>query len=279
MRWNNMDEQNKITIEQLQELLGTNENTKPLLNLIEQIMAIKDEELNDNNIEIVTSMMRGAFTDRVKTLAIESILQSFQESALSRTEAKQSVDDMHSGLDEMIEVLQVSNHKKQILKAIFEEFVGTFDAALEHYLNFNIVLPIKLDENAQVPTYAHVTDAAADLYAAETIVIPAHSQSTMVNTGVHIALPEGWMAMIFPRSSIGSKTGLRLSNSAGIIDSDYRGILGVLYDNISNEDYTINAGDRIAQLMVMPSYRFKPQVVDILPTTERGENGFGSSGK
>ena len=129
-----------------------------------------------------------------------------------------------------------------------------------------------------MPTYAHESDAAADLYAKEKQIIPAHSISNMINTGVKIALPEGWMAMIFPRSSIGAKTGLRLSNSCGIIDSTYRGNLGILYDNISDSDYTIEEGDRIAQLLIMPSYHFRAELVDKVPDTVRGEGGFGSTG-
>ena len=70
-----------------------------------------------------------------------------------------------------------------------------------------------------MPTYAHESDAAADLYAADEITIPANSISNLVRTGVHIALPENWTAIVVPRSSIGMKTGLRLSNSQGIIDS------------------------------------------------------------
>ena len=138
---------------------------------------------------------------------------------------------------------------------------------------------MQLEEGAQAPTYAHNGDACADLYAKEDMTLPAHSHSNMVATGVHIALPEGWMAMIFPRSSMGAKTGNRLSNSVGIIDSNYRGQLGVLYDNLSDSDYTITAGDRVAQMLVMPSYKFRAEVVDTLPETDRGEGGFGSTGK
>ena len=131
---------------------------------------------------------------------------------------------------------------------------------------------------AKVPTYAHDTDAAADLYAMETTVLEGNSLGNKIRTGVKIQLPEGWQALIIPRSSIGAKTSLRLSNSVGLIDSGYRGELGVLYDNTSDEPYTVNAGDRIAQLLVMPSYRFQAKVVDILADSDRGEGGFGSSG-
>ena len=136
-----------------------------------------------------------------------------------------------------------------------------------------------LEKGAQKPTYAHDTDACADLYAMEDTIMPARTMSNMIKTGVHVALPEGWLAMIFPRSSIGLKTPLRLSNSVGIIDSEYRGQLGVIYDNFSDSDIEIKAGERIAQILVMPSYKFKADIVDILPASSRGEGGFGSTGK
>ena len=156
-----------------------------------------------------------------------------------------------------------------------------FDEAVDKYHSYAIELPMTVDKaiGAKEPTYAHDTDAAADLYAPADQIVPAHSYGNMIKTGVKIQLPEGWLAMILPRSSMGTKTPLRLSNSVGLIDSGYRGELGILYDNTSNEDYQITAGDRIAQLLVMPSYRFKAKVVDILADSDRGEGGFGASGK
>ena len=254
-------------------------NLSPLMNIIDQIMNLDDNQLNENNIDIISGMMTGAFTSAIKESAVQSVLQNYHNENYTRQNARQNVHEVHIAFDELLEELKPSQYKQRLLEEIFNIFYNIFDEALARYLITDIDLPIKLDEGAIVPTYAHDTDAAADLYAADTITLPAHSTSNMIRTGVHIALPEGWMAMIFPRSSIGAKTGLRLSNSAGIIDNEYRGALGILYDNISDSDYTINAGDRIAQLIVLPSYRFKAQVVDILPSTERGEDGFGSSGK
>ena len=135
-----------------------------------------------------------------------------------------------------------------------------------------------LEEGAQVPTYAHDDDAAADMYAFEDITIQPHTHGTPVGTGVHIQLPEGWVAFVLPRSSMGAKTPLRLSNSVGVIDSGYRGEVRAIYDNISDDPYEIHKGDRIAQMLVMPSYRFKANVVDSLTDSDRGEGGFGSTG-
>ena len=115
-------------------------------------------------------------------------------------------------------------------------------------------------------------------YAAEDMVLPPHSLANTVHTQLYIELPEGWTALILPRSSIGKKTGLRLSNSVGVIDSTYRGEIGVMYDNISDSEYTIHAGDRIAQMLVIPTYSFATNVVAALNETERGEGGFGSTG-
>jgi len=111
------------------------------------------------------------------------------------------------------------------------------------------------------------------------MTLAPHSLSNMVHTGLRIALPEGWAAYILPRSSIGMKTGLRLSNSVGVIDSEYRGEIGVMYDNHSDSEYIIHKGDRIAQMIVMPIHQFRPEVVDTLDNTSRGEDGFGSTGK
>ena len=156
---------------------------------------------------------------------------------------------------------------------------GIFYKALEKYHTYAIELPMVLDGGAKVPTYAHDTDAAADLYALENVTLEGNTKGNKIRTGVKIQLPESQLALITPRSSIGAKTPLRLSNSVGLIDSGYRGDLGVLYDNTSDEPYDIKAGDRIAQLLVMPSYRFQPQVVDVLASSDRGETGFGDSGK
>lgn len=268
-----------INMNDFADMISNDKNLQPLMDALEQIMSIPEEALNDTNIEIMLGMVNGAFTENLRNESIDSIVEEFERQGLTRAQAKEDIENSKQAISDSIDELQPSARKRQILDGIFSVFYDVFDTALEKYHNYNIVLPIKLDDGATVPTYAHDTDACADLYAADDMVLPAHTFSNMVRTGVHIALPEGWMAMIFPRSSIGAKTQNRLSNSVGIIDSEYRGQLGVLYDNLSDSDYTIKTGDRVAQMLVMPSYKFKANVVDILPASERGEGGFGSTGK
>lgn len=261
------------------DMVSNDENLQPIMDAIEQIMAIPEDSLNNESIDVMIGMISGAFTDKIRNASINEMIKNFEEEGLTREAVHENIESSKMAIKEAIDELKPSANKRQILESIFSIFYDIFDAALECYHNYNIVLPIKLDDGATVPTYAHKTDACADLYAADDMVLPAHSFSNMVKTGVHIALPEGWMAMIFPRSSIGAKTQNRLSNSVGIIDSEYRGQLGVLYDNLSDSDYQIKSGDRVAQMLVMPSYKFKADVVDILPASDRGEGGFGSTGK
>jgi len=259
--------------------ISTNENLRPLMDLISLIMEMPEENLNEDNIGVLSGMINGAFTEKIRKEMIQETIKNFREENYSRKDAQEIVNIFKQEADNLINELKPSENKKQLLNSIFQPIYDVFETTLEKFNLYDIELPIQLESNAKVPTYAHEDDAAADIYALEDTIIPAHSISNMVKTGVRIGLPEGWAAIIIPRSSIGMKTGLRLSNSQGLIDPSYRGPLGVIYDNISDSDYEIKAGDRIAQIYVVPVHRFRATVVDVLPETERGEGGFGSTGK
>ena len=256
-----------------------NDGLQPLQDIVQSIMEFNDVSLTPTLVNNLTESINSLITPSMRDSTIAAIKNDFDRRQVNRAEVNQYYINLKNNIATLINELKPSQQKLTLLNSVFDPMISMVEEVVRTYHVYDIVLPMTLDEGAQEPTYAHETDAAADLYAADTIVLPAHSISNMVRTGVHIQLPEGWIAMIFPRSSIGSKTGLRLSNSAGIIDQEYLGPLGVLYDNISDSDYTINKGDRIAQLMVMPSYHFKAKIVDKLTPTTRGEDGFGSSGK
>lgn len=266
-------------LERLEQALPGNPAIHELQNTVIQIMELSDEMLTPTMVNTLISSLSVAIQDSLTPQMINNLKAELQSRGVTRGEVAQYLSHFESDIQQLINDLEPSTEQRELLNAIFDPLVAVFAVIKEQYHNYDFTLPMVLDEGAQIPTYAHETDAAADLYAADTITLPAHSISNMVRTGVHIQLPEGWIAMIFPRSSIGAKTGLRLSNSVGIIDNHYLGALGVLYDNISDSDYTINKGDRIAQLMVMPSYHFKPQTVEKLEETDRSSGGFGSTGK
>ena len=256
-----------------------NPDLQPLQEAIKTIMDLPDDGLTADTVESLNGMIKGAITTRMQEESIQAMIDAFGDQNYTKAQAAESVKSAKREIDDFIKSLEPSPQKEALLYGLFDTLYNVFDTALERYHNYAIDLPMTLEEGAHEPTYAHDTDAAADLYAADTVIVKAHSLGNMIRTGVHIQLPEGWTAYIIPRSSIGAKTPLRLSNSVGLIDSDYRGPLGVLYDNISDSDYTINAGDRIAQLLIRPVNRFKAKIVDTLETTERNEGGFGSTGK
>ena len=138
----------------------------------------------------------------------------------------------------------------------------------------------KIGKEIPLPYYATAGAAAVDLHACldEPLLIPA-GELAMVPTGLAVAIPEGCVGILAVRSSMGVRHGVTLSNGIGVIDSDYRGPLGVGLWNTREEDYTVLPGDRIAQLMVVPVLRPELLVTDALPETERGHGGFGSTGR
>ena len=129
-----------------------------------------------------------------------------------------------------------------------------------------------------VPAYAHPGDAGADLVSTEALRL-GPGERALVGTGVHIALPDGYVAFVVPRSGLATKHGITIVNAPGTVDAGYRGEIRVtLLNTDATEAYEIAPGDRIAQLIVMPvpQVRFIP--VDALPESVRGEGGFGSTG-
>lgn len=158
-------------------------------------------------------------------------------------------------------------NKKEQLKEIKKE--------MKKQMNFNKFIMVKLDEGAKMPTRAHSTDAGYDIYARETQIVEAKG-SAKFDTGVHIEIPTGYVGMLKSKSGLNVNHGI---TSEGVIDAGYTGsIVAKLYNN-SGYDYKVNAGDKITQLVIMPIITPELLEVDELGDTERGNGGFGSTGK
>jgi dUTP pyrophosphatase len=139
---------------------------------------------------------------------------------------------------------------------------------------------IRLIDDAIIPNYAKPGDAGADLVAAESVVLEAGGGRALISTGVAIAIPEGFAGFVQPRSGLALKHGITCLNTPGLIDSGYRGELKVLLINTDpNETFEVNKGERIAQLVIQKVEECNFQEVEELPDSERGETGFGSSGR
>jgi dUTP diphosphatase len=141
-------------------------------------------------------------------------------------------------------------------------------------------LPFKrLDPTVPLPSYAHAGDAGVDLRSnVDCVVQPG--ERVMVPTGLAVAIPEGHAGFVLPRSGLASRQGLTLANSPGLIDAGYRGEIICAVTNLDrSEPVKIARGDRIAQLVIVPIASVEPVWVEELPPTERGEGGFGSTGR
>lgn len=136
-------------------------------------------------------------------------------------------------------------------------------------------MKIMLDENAKMPTRAHSTDAGLDLYARETQIVPAR-ESAKFDTGVHIELPPNTAGFLKSKSGLNVKHGI---TSEGVIDVGYTGSIVVKLYNHSGYDYKVNEGDKISQLVILPILTPELELVDSLIETDRGTNGFGSTGR
>ncbi len=139
----------------------------------------------------------------------------------------------------------------------------------------------RIGKELPAPRYATAGSAGCDLCACiDAPVTLAPGQLIRVPTGIAVALPDAGMgAFLFARSGLGVRHGVQLSNGVGVIDSDYRGEIQVGLCNVGSEPYTIAPGDRICQMVFLPVCRPEFQVVDVLPESERGGGGFGSTGK
>ena len=131
----------------------------------------------------------------------------------------------------------------------------------------------------QTPSYETEGSAGMDLRAnIDEAIILKPLERAIIKTGLFIALPIGYEAQVRPRSGLAAKKGITVLNSPGTVDADYRGEIGVILVNLSNENFIVNDGERIAQLVIAKHERVQWQEVEVLNETERGAGGFGSTG-
>lgn len=145
----------------------------------------------------------------------------------------------------------------------------------------NDTMTIKIINKSQhaLPEYETIASAGMDLRANITDPITLHPlERTLVKTGLFIELPIGYEAQVRPRSGLAFKKGITVLNSPGTVDADYRGEIGVILVNLSNEPFVIENGERVAQLVIAKHERAEWEQVEALTETVRGEGGFGSTG-
>lgn len=189
--------------------------------------------------------------------------------------------DLSIFLSDITDDESLSENKKDLISSIFTSSINIAEEILKggcrEYINVKIT---KLNPEAIIPQYAHPTDAGADICAVEETIIAA-GETKIVKTGIAVAIPVGYEIQVRPRSGLSLKSGLRIANAPGTIDTDYRGEIGIIMTNTKDIPYVIDKGMKIAQLVISPVPRIRweeVETVEDLGTTERGEGGFGSTG-
>ena len=143
-----------------------------------------------------------------------------------------------------------------------------------------IQVQVQNESPYELPSYATICSAGADLKAVlEAPLVLNPLERKVLGTGLKIALPEGFEAQVRPRSGLAAKHGVSVLNAPGTIDADYRGEIGVILVNLSNDPFTIEPGERIAQLVLARYEQIEWKLTNILSQTNRGSGGFGSTGK
>ena len=143
-------------------------------------------------------------------------------------------------------------------------------------------MKVKIVNKSAWPTPAYATEKSAGMDLKADITRPVvldPLERAMIPTGLFIALPDGTEAQVRPRSGLAAKHGISVLNAPGTVDADYRGEVKVILVNLSNDPFTVNPGERIAQLVVARYEKVEWDEVDVLDETERGEGGFGSTGR
>lgn len=251
---------------------------------LSEIINLPDDAINESNWEQVERAIRAGINPTEKKTAIEEGVRQLRIQGLTREGAQEFIQYFKNELQEVMkdfEDLTSNPYKLKIIESIFTMLNEILLETVEAFLGYDTTIYFELvHPNAKIPTYAHDTDAGADVYAPMDVVIPPQARGLKVDTGFKMAMTPGWYVAVCPRSGLSYKTTMRIANTPGTIDCDYRDNVGILIDNLSDETLTIKAGDRIAQFILHPVYRFKGVTVeDVNKIGENRGGGFGSTGE
>ena len=254
------------------------------VNTITEILEFPDEIINETNIEEIEKVMMASLSGAEKEQAIRETVAKIKAQNYTKEMAHEMIIDFENSLKDISE--EVANltsnpYKIRIINKIFEMLSNIINEAIEKFLGYDTTVYFELvHPNAKIPTYAHDTDAGADVYAPEDVIIAPGARGQRVDTGFKMAMTPDWYMAVCPRSGLSYKTTMRIANTPGTVDADYRDNVGILIDNLSDETIVIHAGDRIAQFVLHPVYRFKGVATeDVNQIGENRGGGFGSTGK
>lgn len=255
------------------------ENENSLLKDLVNPLILEFIEADDDEFEVIKNIMLKTMKTELNKIAKKSILTN-EEKQNEIEKVLLMKEDLIEKINDRIEndlSFTFTPEKKDFIETLFQDMIDYYNSIKERE---EVTVSVeKCRENAKIPTYANKNDAGCDVYAVENTTIAA-GETKIIPTGLKVAIPSGWMISVRPRSGMSAKTGIRVANAPGTIDTGYRNEVGIILHNTNNEDYTINEGDRIAQFVIEKAPMIVFKEVDNVETI--GENrggGFGSSGK
>ena len=254
-----------------------------LLRLIENLMIYDDVAFSTAETQLEKTLNK-TFQGPDAKAARETQIKEFKQVGLTKAQVEAQMEEMKTHFFDLFVNLkqQTTNpDKQQFIDKLYSSVEVFAESILDEYDIESPTVSVELcREGAQLPTYAHTGDQGADVYAVEDVVIEPNTFGNMVPTGLKMEIPQGWAIAVRARSGLSRKTTLRVSTSVGTVDTNYRGEINVIFDNIGFEPITIHKGDRIAQLILEKNYQASfTQVEKVSEDTDRGAGGFGSSGK
>lgn len=256
-------------------------------NAIESIMAMDDEALK---VALEGGHIANIVDSIYDELAITKQIEEFKARGFSRNSIAQQIENLRIEVDALIDLAGGENEiKRQAIAAIMGPSVDFLTEVWRRYENADAKIYIELfKDNARIPTRMNDGDWGFDVYAIAQTMILAH-ETKIIPLGIKVVIPRGWALSVRPRSGMSAKTSLRIANAPGTLDSGYRGEVGVIIDNTSDEAVEIKKGDRIGQLVLERAYIPEFVQVDSIdnvpadvpsrtnPKTD--ESGFGSTGR
>ena len=236
------------------------------------ILDLPDEQFDEAYPQLKESVSK-IFNSPVSQNEMIEVARMAPPTPEEKEEIKKALDDFFTEIDND-ETL--SANKKDLLKTIISVSLDVSYDIAENPRERIPVKIVKIHPDAKIPTYAHNSDAGADVYAVEDVSIPPHT-TVLVSTGIKIAIPLGYEIQIRPRSGLSFKSTLRVANAPGTIDAAFRGEVKVIMENTGNLTVKINKGDKIAQMLIAPTPMIIWEEVEELDETDRNEKGFGST--
>lgn len=256
--------------------------------LNEQLSGILDAD--DATLEVMlASGQIDAITDGLYTQrTIREQVNQFRTDGMSKEDVWEQLEDYQHSIGDLLAMLSEAEGQDSARVRVIDKLLSPgADFLREVHRKFaegDCLLKVELMEGAKIPTRAHEADAGMDIYASDGhTLLPGETYA--IGTGLKVAIPHGWQLSVRPRSGL-SRQGIVVANSPGTVDSNYHAEVAVLLTNTTNSEYTINAGDRIAQFVLEKVYAAQWEQVDNLEehieqsrTNESGEQGFGSTGR